>query len=221
MRVLLEDLIKRGRKLVTLPRPAPPWHRACGATAVSNTLNMGTGGGAAQVSTKIIHDRPVSLDRQSACVGLPEGAGRRRGREYVDRRTVFWQAKEGRPSWFSPPRAIEGYKAWCGFQDEWVSTRYGRRILPRGAGRKNGRRTTIVRSHTRWNATLEWLVWAWIIPGLAERAQWPRRSTKWERCSEGRMHLVPGGHLLDCVREAVGRSNGRLTPLLRGIAGHE
>ena len=31
----------------------------------------------------------------------------------------------------------------------------------------------------------------------------------------------PGVHLLDCVREAVGRSNGRLTPLLRGIAGHE
>jgi hypothetical protein len=33
--------------------------------------------------------------------------------------------------------------------------------------------------------------------------------------------ILSGGHLLDCVQEAVGRSNGRLTPLLRGIAGHE
>lgn len=45
-------------------------------------------------------------------------------------------------------------------------------------------------------------------------------TAEYERCSEGRMHLVRG-HLLDCVREAVGRSNGRLTPLPRGIAGHE
>src|SRR5882757_9408314 len=142
MRVLLEDLIKRGRKRVTLPRPAPPWHRACGATAVSNTLNMGTGGGAAQVSTKIIHDRPVSLDRQSASVGLPEGAGRRRGREYVDRRTVFWQAKEGRPSWFSPPRAIEGYKAWCGFQDEWVSMGGGSYRGGQAGRMEDGRRSS-------------------------------------------------------------------------------